>query len=123
MRRCPPGVFCITHMSLIFAILAAMYVLYLYNQAATSTSHEKLPERQVPNPTVILTTNGYPGPVADPAVPPLRYPSNNFTQQGILKSKREPNNLLPLMGKIIHRSRDTWTYYTFKDGNNLMKLR
>jgi len=39
-----------------------------------------------------------------------------------LKSEREPNNLLPLMGKIIHRSRDTWTYYTFKDGNNLMKL-
>lgn len=122
MSKCPPGVFCITHMSLIFAIVVGAYVVYLYGISQAPVHSQQMSTDIITPPTVIVATNSYPGPTADPAVPPLRRQSYKFTQQGILKSQNNPNRLLPLMGRILHRSRDTWSYYTFKDGNNLMKL-
>ena len=122
MSKCPPGVLCITHVSLIFSIMVGAYLVYLYGQSQALPPPQLSSSTPMPQPTVIVATNPYPGPTADPGVPPLRRQSYNFTQQGILKSQSNPNRLLPLMGRILHRSRDTWSYYTFKDGNNLMKL-
>jgi hypothetical protein len=119
MSKCPPGVICLSHLSLILSIVLVTYICYLIG----GTQHHEHETTHVRDrQPIIITQAGYPGPMADPQLPPLRQKTSAFTQQGILKSKNGDHTILPLMGRCLHRSRDSWLYYTYKDGSNLIKL-
>ena len=118
MSKCPPGVICLSHGSLLVSLVLLMCVIYFTFPSATPTVS---PGKRHP-PTIIVTQAGYPGPMSNPSVPPLARDLPTYTQQGILKAKGGETIILPLMGHSIHRPRDKWTYFTYKDGSTLIKL-
>ena len=118
MTRCPPGIVCISPLSLAAAIAFLGYILYI----ATLVQPSKPSQVELVRQPILISTAGYRNTMEDPNLPPLRTDSPGCTQQGILKSTRDRNLILPLMGNYKHRRRDTWQYYTFKDGSNLVKL-
>jgi hypothetical protein len=71
---------------------------------------------------IIITNASYPGAMSDPTVPPLVGQGCDFKQVGILKPLTKTRDILPLMGRVRQQRQDTWFYYTFKDGNTLVKL-
>ena len=118
MARCPPGVICLTPISLLLAVCFLWYILYTLQRVQTPTRAEVEVVRQ----PVLISAVGYRNPMEDPNRPPLRTDTIGSSQQGILKSMQDKTLILPLMGSYLRRARDTWQYYTFKDGNNLIKL-
>ena len=107
--------------SLVLAVL--LLVFLLTNSHAKVTEDSQCRMGPLPRNIVIAATrSGYPGPMADPVVPPFQGTSAKVQQIGILKSVTGRKHILPLMGAQRERRRDTWLYYTFKDGNALIKL-
>ena len=119
MASCPPGVLCISHLSLLLALVVCVGLVFY-------TVHR--PERQS---TVVEIVQQQPPPIRqantllNPLVPPLRtrpFENQEYQQLGILKGRAEKPIILPLLGRSIHAGRDKWNYFTFKDGSTLIKL-
>ena len=121
MADCPPGVLCISHLSLLVAVaLCVGIVAYIVQR----------PEKKQQGPVAVVEIvqrqhAQQANTLLNPLVPPLQtQPFGNceYQQLGILKGRSEKTIILPLMGRTVHRARDKWNFFTFKDGSTLIKL-
>ena len=121
MANCPPGVLCISHLSLLLAVMVcAGIAAYIVHRP------EKKQERHVSVVEIVQRQQSQrANTLLNPLVPPLQtqpFGSSEYQQLGILKGRAEKTIILPLMGRTVHRARDKWNFFTFKDGSTLIKL-
>lgn len=149
-RKCPPGVFCIENMTLVFIIFSVVLGIYLFyksnvpkgpNTVIYQNSH---PKRSI-FPKYPFSFSDTPRDVLmNPNVPPLKrnqyiddsiismesVPINirtrgmpmSYGQVGILTRSNGSETILPLMGRGLHTNRNKWQYYTMGSQNNSVKL-
>lgn len=140
-KRCPPGVICFEHVTIILLIIVTLGVVLYMSKPQDS----KIIIKEVSQPKVDLATNS--SNLTNPYNAPLKnntlfmppsidvrglIPINistqgrmsNYEQVGILTRKNSGNNetILPLMGSKLMANRDKWNYYTMNDKNNMVKL-
>lgn len=149
MGRCPPGVFCIESMTIVFLTISMVVGYFFYtgffNYISTKISNKHFtlkPLYQLSHEYQVENSSN--GPLLNPHNPPLRdggyFPkSNNFTfglpinvktrgydtsyrQVGILTRENGDGTFLPLMGRPLHANRGKWQFYTMSDKNNSVKL-
>ena len=117
MAGCPPGVLCISHLTLLLAVVVCVGLMaYTIKRPDKQTTVvEVIQRQQAAQPSTLL----------NPLVPPLQMRQTGnceYQQLGILKANAGKAIILPLMGRSIHRGRDKWNFFTFKDGSTLIKL-
>ena len=79
-----------------------------YSQGSTPPTHPPVPPGRM---AINMSTNG-------------GFRQSNYTQVGILTPPGggSGGNILALMGRPTHTSRNKWQYYTISDSNNSVKL-
>lgn len=149
-RKCPPGVFCIENMTLVFIIFSialGIFLFYRFNAPKGSStviyqnsearpsffprwpsSFSEMPRDVLMNPNVPpLKRNQY---MNDDSSDPRRVPINvrtrgrpsSYGQTGILTRINGKETILPLMGRGLHTNRNKWQYYSMGSKNNAIKL-
>jgi hypothetical protein len=151
-KVCPPGVFCIENMTIIYLISILLIVgLYVYytqsNKNAANpiiikeqivqqpdffpkfrSGYNNHPGNVLLNPFVApLKNNSYfPPDIGDPRGVPINIKTrgfdSNYRQVGILTRLSGEEAILPLMGRPLHTNRNKWQYYTMSDKNTSVKL-
>ena len=150
-RKCPPGVFCIENMTLIFLIFGVALGIFLFyrfkasNVPSTVIYQNTEPQRSI-FPRFNASFSDTPKDVLmNPYSPPLKrnqyFPSGGgdprggvpiniktrgydtaYSQVGILTRVNGKETILPLMGRALHTNRNKWQYYTMGDKSNAIKL-
>ena len=131
--KCPPGVICIENMTLGLSILVFVVVAWMATEwhkkqtggghAAKASSYFAAPGARRDEPPEIPIN--MPTRRAAPVHVPINVPtqpgnySGPATQVGILTGKGE---ILPLMGKQLIASRDTWQYCTSSNQRSQAQL-
>jgi len=144
-KKCPPGVICVESMTMsciIIIIIILCFYLYKLNGTNTVFVEQKYNSIVSTVPTVPTVPTIYNNDILlNPYTPPLRndYLVNNsnvrggipiniptqgtgteYRQVGILTDGND--TILPLMGRPLIASRDTWNFYCMNDKNNAIKL-
>lgn len=143
-KKCPPGVFCIENITLLFCLIISVIVsFFCFNK-------KKYKEIIKPQQDIYTTytrpsssfSKEYNNVLMNPHTPPLRddriireqpiygTPINistssvdsEYRQVGILTRVGGPEMILPLIGRPLMVSRDKWNFYTMKDSNSMIKL-
>jgi len=147
VKKCPPGVFCIENLSLIFLIIIILILSYLFYLSNNRKGNNIIVKEKI-NPIInpVINSNYLPSfdILKDPYTAPLRndniireYPipqlsipiniqtqgiDASYRQIGILTRMTGKEQILPLMGKPLITNRDKWNFYTMTDKNNMIKL-
>jgi hypothetical protein len=137
-RRCPPGVVCIENLSMLVALVALLGVVAFVHLNRCPRQRDAVTITQAPYRApefAALPWNAPGGVLLDPYVPPLRsdvpFPRGfpvNVRTQGVPAEYRQVGiltrgeTILPLMGKPLIASRNTWNFYTMNDKNTMIKL-
>ena len=144
-KRCPPGVICFEHVTIIFLIIFTLGIVFYMSKPQTSKI--VIQETAMPAPRLNLGTNIPNDVLRNPYDAPLKNngffmppsidvrgaipinvstqgPQSSYEQVGILTRKNTGNDetILPLMGSKLMANRDKWNYYTMNDKNNMIKL-
>jgi hypothetical protein len=144
-KKCPPGVFCIENLTLVFlliaVIIAGLVVINYYKpQTKKSTRPEIVTVHHQHPPAQMGGISTRRDPLSDPYAPPLKksgyihdtdsgdirgIPVNietrglnmDYQQVGILTKQggMNENLILPLMGRRLMSGRDKWQYYTISN--------
>jgi len=145
MNKCPPGMFCMNHMTISFlVILIIAFVVYASIKKPEKQHNRRVHFSQEPpqefvfeRPSIVMKRdydvflNPYTPPErTNPYLPPASFPiglhtsqsREPYTQVGILTSQSREGMILPLFGRPIHRNRNKWNYYTMADTRNNIKL-
>lgn len=143
-RKCPPGVFCIENMTLLFLfIILGLGMFVLTNMKTNSNQSTNNSDNKIHVPYFSGFNFNIPT-ISDPYRPPLKHnyymdknssdirgiPINvptrgfneHYSQIGILTRNNGGETILPLMGRPLHTNRNKWQYYTMTDKNNVIKL-
>lgn len=144
-KKCPPGVFCIENMTLLFGLIISVIAGYFCLKSNTNFRKEIViqPDTYIyPRPSSGFS-NVYNDVLMNPTTPPLRddrivrqdtrsggMPINisttavdsEYRQVGILTRVGGPEMILPLIGRPLIIARDKWNFYTMKDSNSMIKL-
>lgn len=140
-KKCPPGVFCIENVTLMFLFLLLLVVAFLYyqnmkmnystNVASNQQKRQTTVEKVVLQPQVNMPSNDvFNDPYAPPSnnsyvqgIVPVNIPTQGvpqpYTQIGILTNNDGENTILPLMGRRYTNNSDKWMYYTISNTGNL----
>ena len=138
-RRCPPGMICFEHFSIIILLILIFifaYIFFLNNKftnfiipqqslSSSNTSVNPLPSFGYTNNNSILL-NPYEPPLRNSNVfteiitnrPPIPININtqgidsSYRQVGILTRINGEENILPLLGRPLITNRDKWNFYT-----------
>ena len=149
-RRCPPGVFCIENVTIIFICVIFVIMGIWINYAMRSSMRASM--RASTNITVMPNENNnssrgngpdvffdiYKAPLRDDrfftaggdvrGVVPINVSTqgvddSKYRQVGILtRLNGNDETILPLMGRPLFTRRDKWNFYTLNDKNNMIKL-
>lgn len=152
MKKCPPGVICIEHVSLIIILLVIGFFIYINfknntNNTNNITFENKrdglfssfLPSWPYNNLQKDVLLNPYDAPYKDERyfvqnIPlnavPINVSTNvgavdtTYRQMGIITplNGASKDNILPLMGRPLFTNRDKWQYYTISNQHNNVKL-
>ena len=133
--KCPPGVICIENMTLTLAIIVLAVIGYVAYYKSDKTIHLdvsnfKFPSQSLFNSqsTVHHEHSTHPSLAPTPTRTvgmPINIPTQGghsdsvHSQVGILKGGGE---ILPLMGKQLITSRDTWNFYAVSNQRNQVRL-
>lgn len=144
-KKCPPGVFCIENMTLLFGLIISIIAGYFCLNLNTTYRKEIVIQQDpyiYPRPSSGFS-NVYNDVLMNPTTPPLRddrivredprsggMPINisttavdsDYRQVGILTRVGGPEMILPLIGRPLMVARDKWNFYTMKDSNSMIKL-
>lgn len=144
-KKCPPGVFCIENMTLLFGLIVSIIAGYFCLNLNTTYRKEIVIQQDPyihPRPSSSFS-NVYHDVLMNPTTPPLRddrivredprgggMPINisttavdsDYRQVGILTRVGGPEMILPLIGRPLMVARDKWNFYTMKDSNSMIKL-
>ena len=148
-RKCPPGVFCISNITILTVFLLFMAFYSFKTSVVTNHNvgnHNVDNTRKVTGTEMRINESRYYGDsvLLNPHVAPLRddrvslhtsgdirgIPVNIPTQSvdaayrqiGILTRMNGPEMILPLMGRPLITNRDKWQFYTMSDHNPHIKL-
>ena len=150
-KKCPPGVFCIENVTIVFLIIILLIIIFfIYSQNKIKNPRqnviikEKINQQGLfPLPGVSYTNtqedvllNPYQAPLRDnrffpgfgntpPGIPiniRTQGGDTNYRQVGILTRASGSEMILPLMGRPLLTNRDKWNFYTMTDNNNMIKL-
>ena len=149
-RRCPPGVFCIENVTIIFIcvifVIMGIWINYAMRSSMGSASAPSTNITVMPNENNNSSRGNGPDVFFDIYKAPLRddrfftaggdvrgvVPINvstqgvddsKYRQVGILtRLNGNDETILPLMGRPLFTRRDKWNFYTLNDKNNMIKL-
>ena len=150
-KKCPPGVFCIENVTIIFLFIVLLVVLFIVYSQMNSRKPERdviikekinekglfsLPSYSFSNVQEDVLLNPYQAPLRDnrffpnfgnkpPGIPinvQTQGVDTSYRQVGILTRIAGPEMILPLMGRPLYSNRDKWNFYTMTDKNNMIKL-
>tara|TARA_Y100000741_G_scaffold81200_2_gene59517 strand:- start:1267 stop:1773 length:507 start_codon:yes stop_codon:yes gene_type:complete len=117
-KKCIPGIICIESFNLFLSIVIVSLLIYVYHVNYGST---KLPD----NVNFISSNaqNENPIPQSNAINIPTQPMKHNFSQIGIITNdNNNSNTILPLMGRQLITSRNTWQYHGMSDQNNSVRL-
>lgn len=118
-KRCPPGVLCIENITVCCLTMLLFILFYLFFSNHTSstnfsdkfkmlTQSDLMDDKSVTNMYVNI---------------PTQRSGSCFKQVGIAKNNNNTASIiLPIMGKQLIASRNTWQYYAMSDQNNSIRL-
>jgi len=150
MGKCPPGVFCIENVTILFLIIVILIVIFFIHTrnapkktdiVVKETINENrglfsLPSFSFSNRPDDVLLNPYEAPLRDdrifqnagmrPPGIPINVPTQgydaDYRQIGILTRLAGQEMILPLMGRPLISNRDKWNFYTMTSNNNMIKL-
>ena len=130
-KRCPPGVFCIENNTIIILICITLFVWYFIYGRSWGTISQSVPIRHNDNVRTNERMHVHSNErmhVHSNERPILYMPQHNnhpipiniqtsntqmaYEQIGILTRHNGDEMILPLMGRSINTSRDSWNFYT-----------
>lgn len=118
-RKCPPGVLCIETYSVVLFSFFIFILFFIYQNNKTSdnvTDAFILPTQEQNMPDTSI-------PISNKINIPTHFTNAQFSQVGIATNEGSDSNIiLPLIGKKLLPSRNSWQYYCMSDQNNSIRL-
>ena len=117
-KKCIPGIICIEAFNLFLSIVIVSLLIYLYHVNFNNKNNSEGMHFISSN-----AQNENPIPQSNAINIPTQPMTHHFSQVGIITNDYNNNNtILPLMGRQLITSRNTWQYHGMSDQNNSVRL-
>ena len=117
-KKCLPGIICIEAFNLFLSLIIVALLIYVYHINYTNVNNTA----NMSNVSS-FAQNENPIPQQNAINIPTQPMTHNFSQVGIITNdNNNSNTILPLFGRQLITSRNTWQYHGMSDQNNSIRL-